>query len=127
MRQLTLENYGDMEVEEAFAVVFTPAAKRNYLDTHRIVCTTNDETNVREIRVEVPGMCESPSIEKYKLIEDLQSFQFKMIVDGNPISVVLADIVYVNDREYTAVYVEGTPTAKESPIQVNRENGISLT
>jgi hypothetical protein len=126
-RDKKLDNYSDFEVEESFAAVFSHAAAFNYLNSYNIISGRNEETGVREVKVEIPGMCESPTVEKFKELKSLHSFSFKMIVDGKTVDLILDKIVQVNDREYTAIYVEGSAPTEEKTTLTASDDGITLS
>jgi len=124
-----LDRYGENEIEESFGAVFAPLASMNYLSSYRIVSFRDEETNETMVRVEVSGMCDTPSIEGYRDNPKFASLNVPMIGDGKELCLVLKDTVFVNDREYYAIYAEGDVPVPVHPLEDDgeKDGSISLT
>lgn len=125
-----LDKYSDSEIKESFDAVFCNIASYNRLNSYDVVPHRDDETGERQIKIEVPGMCESPSIEEYQSSNTFSSVNFNMVVDGKQVSLVLKEIVRVNDREYTAIYIEGSASSDvkvEDKKENSKKGGISIS
>jgi hypothetical protein len=123
----SLDRYSESEIEESFSAAFSHLASMNRLSSYSIVADRPDDSPDMLVKVEVPGMCESPSIEEYSKIAELQSLTVDMVVDGKKIDMVLKETVYINEREYHAIYREGTLLVPVDPTPSAEGHITSLT